>query len=190
MSTNIEIANPLIPGAVDTPLDARSRAATLADVENIALPYVGMTFYVVATQKWYRVKTLKAKTIGAATVANAVIDAYEEVPSGDMKKADYDADNDGVVDTAKAAQGIGGKTAAEVAAAVDSIDGLTPATPEADGLMTDAEKTETSATVLALIHDIELNYNAVSGDGLGAWAVLEKLIRYLPAETSETSDIS
>lgn len=49
--------------------------------------------------------------------------------------------------------------------------------------MTDAEKTETSATVLALIHDIELNYNAVSGDGLGAWAVLEKLIRYLPAET-------
>jgi len=56
--------------------------------------------------------------------------------------------------------------------------------------MTDAEKTETSATVLALIHDIELNYNAVSGDGLGAWAVLEKLIRYLPAETSETSDIS
>jgi len=51
--------------------------------------------------------------------------------------------------------------------------------------MTDAEKTETSATVLALIHDIELNYNAVSGDGLAAWSVLEKLIRYLPVETEE-----
>lgn len=50
---------------------------------------------------------------------------YEEwrdaaLGNGDMKKSVYDADGDGVVDTAKTAQGIGGKTAAEVATAVNA----------------------------------------------------------------------
>ena len=48
---------------------------------------------------------------------------------------------------------------------------------------TDAEKTAAAANLLTLIHDIELNWNEVSGDGLSAWSVLDKLIRYLPAES-------
>ena len=52
---------------------------------------------------------------------------------------------------------------------------------------TDAEKTAAAAGLLTLIHDIELNWNEVSGDGLTAWSVLDKLIRYLPLATAEPS---
>ena len=48
---------------------------------------------------------------------------------------------------------------------------------------TDAEKTAAAAGLLTLIHDIELNWNEVSGDGLSAWSVLDKLIKYLPEES-------
>ena len=47
---------------------------------------------------------------------------------------------------------------------------------------TDAQKTAAAAQLLTLIHDIELNWNEVSGDGLTAWSVLDKLIKYLPQE--------
>ena len=46
----------------------------------------------------------------------------------------------------------------------------------------DAEKTAAAAGLLTLIHDIELNWNEVSGDGLTAWSVLDKLIKYLPSD--------
>ena len=46
----------------------------------------------------------------------------------------------------------------------------------------EAEKTAAAAGLLTLIHDIELNWNEVGGDGLSAWSVLDKLIRYLPTE--------
>ena len=55
---------------------------------------------------------------------------------------------------------------------------------------TDAEKTAAAAGLLTLIHDIELNWNEVSGDGLSAWSVLDKLIRYLPSDQSDPSDPS
>ncbi len=44
------------------------------------------------------------------------------------------------------------------------------------------EKAAISGSLLALIHDIELNFNEVTGNGLEAWSVLDKLIKYLPAE--------
>lgn len=47
---------------------------------------------------------------------------------------------------------------------------------------TDEEKTVAAASVLTLIHDIEINFNEVSGDGLSAWSVMDNLIRYLPEE--------
>ena len=53
---------------------------------------------------------------------------------------------------------------------------------------TDAEKTAAAAGLLTLIHDIELNWNEVSGDGLTAWSVLDKLIRHLPEAESDPSD--
>lgn len=46
---------------------------------------------------------------------------------------------------------------------------------------TDAEKTAAAAGLLTLIHDIEINWNEVSGNGLSAWSVLDKLIAHLPS---------
>jgi len=75
----IETAGALRPGLVDTPLDARSRVATLADAADIANPALGGVFYCVETGKHYRITGLKAKTIGALTVENAAVDTFEEL---------------------------------------------------------------------------------------------------------------
>lgn len=53
-----------------------------------------------------------------------------------------------------------------------------------DTSKTDAEKTTAAASLLTLIHDIEINWDEVNpGEGLTAWAALPKLIKYLPAES-------
>lgn len=87
---SIEVAGSLIPGTTDTPLDARTRIAALADAANVENPFVGMEFFCVATGKKYRVLALKSKTIGALEVPNAQIDSYELIPG----KADLDAKAD------------------------------------------------------------------------------------------------
>lgn len=76
---DITIAGSLIPSKVDTPLDKRSRVATLADVASIENPVLGGIFYCVATGKHYKITALKNKTMGALTVANAQVDSYEEL---------------------------------------------------------------------------------------------------------------
>ena len=90
MST-IQVGGQLQPGTVDTPLDARSRVATLGDIANIPLPFVGMQFYVKATGKMYVVKSLKSKQIGPVVTENAAIDEYTEVGtgSGDGGQTDF-----------------------------------------------------------------------------------------------------
>ena len=70
----------LIPSRVNTPLDARTRIATLADAANIENPMLGGIFYCIATGKHYRITALKSKTIGALTVENAAVDTYEAIP--------------------------------------------------------------------------------------------------------------
>lgn len=79
----IEIAGSLIPGSTDTPLDARTRIASISEVETIANPYVSMPFSVLDTGKTYKVKSLKAKMIGPIQVPNALIDEYELVPDAE-----------------------------------------------------------------------------------------------------------
>ena len=78
----LQVAQSLIPGTTNTPLDARSVVSTLADILTIELPYVGMRVYCIATGKEYRILTLKAKTIGPLSVENAAVDTYEEIASG------------------------------------------------------------------------------------------------------------
>ena len=87
----IQVGGSLQPGTVDTPLDARTRIATLDAVAAIQVPYVGMTFYVIETGKLYIVKSLKAREVGSATVALAAVDQYEELVSGgDIDIAEFD----------------------------------------------------------------------------------------------------
>ncbi|MBO5792898.1 MAG: hypothetical protein J6S54_10575 [Lentisphaeria bacterium] len=76
----IETANALRPGIANTPLDARCRVNTLAEISNITLPYVGLITYCLETQKYYRITKLKSKQIGALTVPDAAVDAFEPLP--------------------------------------------------------------------------------------------------------------
>lgn len=75
---NIKLAGSVIPSTVDTPLDARSRVAAESDILTIANPAVGQLVYCTGTGKFYVVKTLTSKTIGALVVQNAAVGTYEE----------------------------------------------------------------------------------------------------------------
>ena len=61
----------------DTPLDARIRVETEADILNISRPYLGMIVYAKDTGKHYKVTGLKDKKTPFATVKNAAVDTYE-----------------------------------------------------------------------------------------------------------------
>ena len=82
MSNNVKIANSVIPSKVDTPLDARSRVVAEADILNIENPAVGQLVYCTGNGKFYVVKTLKEKQVGAIMVQNAAVDTYEELAAG------------------------------------------------------------------------------------------------------------
>ena len=68
----------LIPSAVNTPLDARARVETLADVANMQNPELGGIFYCVETGRHYKITALASKTVGAIPVENAAVGSYEE----------------------------------------------------------------------------------------------------------------
>ena len=87
MSNNVKIANSVIPSKVDTPLDARSRVANESEILTIENPAIGQLVYCTGTGKFYVVKTLKAKQVGAIVVQNASVDTYEELStSGELSE--------------------------------------------------------------------------------------------------------
>ena len=79
---NIITSGALLPSTADTPLDARTRVETLADVANMQNPELGGIFYCVETGKHYKITALTSKTIGAIDVENAAVDTYEEFGGG------------------------------------------------------------------------------------------------------------
>lgn len=78
----------LKPSTVDTPSDIRTRINTIAEMELIPLPYVGMMVYVVDEDEYYKVKSLKAKAMGPIEVDNALVDEYEKIHQG-MASEEY-----------------------------------------------------------------------------------------------------
>ena len=44
-----------VPSTSNTPLDIRSRINTISDVSSIPSPYIGMIFYVIDEDKYYKV---------------------------------------------------------------------------------------------------------------------------------------
>ena len=68
----------LLPGGVNTPLDARFAVDTLNDVEQMQNPVLGGIFYCKADGKHYKITALDSKLVGAITVANAKVKTYEE----------------------------------------------------------------------------------------------------------------
>ena len=70
----VQVAGSIRPRTTDTPTDARQRVATLADIDSIDLPFVGMLIYCVATDKYYKVTALNED--------EDAIDTYEELATG------------------------------------------------------------------------------------------------------------
>lgn len=79
---NIKVADSVILSKANTPLDARCRVATEADILNIELPFVGLLVYVLDSGKFYTITSVKEKVIGAMTVAETAVDTYEELATG------------------------------------------------------------------------------------------------------------
>ena len=64
------------------PMDVRTRIESINEVESIPNPFIGMIFYVIDEDRFYVVKTLKSKTIGAMIITNAIVDKYEPLNKG------------------------------------------------------------------------------------------------------------
>ena len=89
----INVSGSLQTTAVNLPLDARSRIATLDDVATIVNPVLGGIFYCVATGRHYRITKLKAQTSGPFTVADKQVDTYEQLPDKSDVAAKADAEH-------------------------------------------------------------------------------------------------
>ena len=63
----------------NSPSDIRTRINTLGDVNSIPLPYVGMIFYVVDENEYYRVLTLKSSVIAGRPQEDMLVGTYEKL---------------------------------------------------------------------------------------------------------------
>ena len=91
ITDNIGVAKSVTVDKTNTPLDGRTRCDSVSDFPNIEHPFIGMQIYTVSDGKFWVVKSLKSKLIGAITVADAVIDTYEELKGGSGGGGDYTA---------------------------------------------------------------------------------------------------
>ena len=82
----IEIGNSLAMGRIDTPTREGEVVNSLAEVEGIPTPYVGMRFYDKETKREYVVTALKMAVIKGVEVDNAVVGSYVMV----ARKGDVD----------------------------------------------------------------------------------------------------
>ena len=82
----VEIGNSLVMGRIDTPTREGEVVNSLAEVERIPTPYVGMRFYDRETKREYVVTSLKMAVIKGVEVDNAVVGSYAMV----ARKGDVD----------------------------------------------------------------------------------------------------
>ena len=86
------------PSSKDTPGDIRTRIQTISDVETIPVPFIGMIFYVIDENKYYKVLSLKGKQIAGITSPNMLVDAYEELMEGYATEEFVEGKAEGKVD--------------------------------------------------------------------------------------------
>ena len=79
MSDKLVVSGSLVPSGKNQPLDARTRIATIANIETIEMPFVGMIFFVEDEVKFYKVLSLKSKKVGPIEFKDSLVDAYEEL---------------------------------------------------------------------------------------------------------------
>ena len=86
----INIGGSIKPTKKDTPSDIRTRIESIDEIENIPLPYIGMIFYVVDENEFYRVLSLKSKVVAGREQVNMLVDQYEKlIKLDDYASIDY-----------------------------------------------------------------------------------------------------
>ena len=89
MADKIVVGGSLIPSGKNQPLDIRARIATISKVESIEIPFIGLIFYVEDEEKFYVVKSLKAKKVAAVTMPDMLVDEYEPLINPDLVTYEY-----------------------------------------------------------------------------------------------------
>ena len=89
MADKIVVGGSLIPSGKIQPLDIRARIATISKVDTIEIPFVGLIFYVEDEEKFYVVKSLKAKKVAAITMPDMLVDEYEPLINPDLVTYEY-----------------------------------------------------------------------------------------------------
>ena len=85
----VVVSGPIIPSTINTPTDLRIRVQAIDDIYNIELPYIGMIVYVMDEDKYYKIKTLKAKEVADfLIIENSLVDTFEELLIDSSKDAE------------------------------------------------------------------------------------------------------
>ena len=122
------------PTSKNTPGDIRTRIETIDDVKSIPLPFVGMIFYVIDENKFYKVVSLKDKITGPLVTTDALVGDYEELIP-EMPKFEFNANGELVVT-------INGVTKTFVAKEDQSEEPETPVEPEKPDVPVEPEPEE------------------------------------------------
>lgn len=85
-TTAIKVSGTLLPDTQNTPLDIRTRVSTLSEIADIENPFVGMIIYVIGTDEYYHVVTLRDVQSGLSTIKR--IDTYALFVSGGTSDAE------------------------------------------------------------------------------------------------------
>lgn len=89
MADKIVVGGSLIPSGKNQPLDIRARISSISKVETIEVPFVGLIFYVEDEQKFYVVKSLKAKKVASISMPDMLVDEYEPLVNPNLVDFDY-----------------------------------------------------------------------------------------------------
>lgn len=114
--SKVIVSGSLAPSTIDTPLDARGRVATFAEIANVELPARYMMIVVEDTGRVYQVRKLAPKEIGGIMVENAAIDITDPDALYDMTSAEE------VVEEAKTAASEANAAAASANQVVEEYD--------------------------------------------------------------------
>lgn len=75
----ISVSGMFKPTKKNCPSDVRVRVESLNEILNIPLPYVGMIFYVIEENEFYKVVSLTGKEIAGRYQEDMIIDSYEKL---------------------------------------------------------------------------------------------------------------
>ena len=88
--SKVVVNGSLIPSVKNAPLDLRTRINTIAEVESIQVPFVGMIFYVIDEEKFYVVKSLKGSKIGNIDLPDTTVDVFEPLIKVEVDNVEID----------------------------------------------------------------------------------------------------